>query len=56
MKMLTALADKHQVKMSLSAKAFGDLDDRLTTSQLKSWYGRLGFKSKGDMMFYTPKS
>jgi hypothetical protein len=44
---LCQLADKHQVKLSLTAKAYGD-DERLSTPQLHAWYARYGFADDED--------
>lgn len=46
MTFLCRLADKHDVKMHLTAKAYQD--DRMSTAQLKSWYERFGFHEDED--------
>lgn len=43
---LCKLADKHGVKIHLTAKAY--LDDRLSTAELKTWYERYGFTEEED--------
>lgn len=45
-KMLCDLADKHNVKITLTAKSTSD--ERMNTAQLRSWYGRFGFHDEED--------
>jgi hypothetical protein len=47
MMMLCRLADLHGVKMTLTAKTYGDYG-RMTTEQLKSWYEDFGFAEDED--------
>lgn len=51
LKWLTALADKHKVRMELSVKpiknAGAEKGKNLTKAQLFAWYGRNGFKKTG---------
>jgi hypothetical protein len=46
MRLLTKLADKHNVVIELIAKAYRD--DRMSTEELVQWYQRLGFKLMQD--------
>jgi hypothetical protein len=44
-KFLTSLADKHNVKLDLTAKAYSNDSKRIgNTEKLARWYQRLGFK------------
>lgn len=45
-KLLCDLADKHGVKITLTAKAY--TDGHMSTDQLKSWYERFGFQEEED--------
>lgn len=44
--MICDLADKHGVKVTLTAKAY--TDERMSTGQLKQWYERFGFHEEDD--------
>lgn len=44
MELLCALADKHQVVLTGTAKKFGTDKSYMTTKSLKAWYPRFGFK------------
>lgn len=44
--MVCDLADKHGVKVTLTAKAY--TDERMSTRQLKRWYERFGFHEEED--------
>lgn len=46
MRLLTRLADKHNVVIELIAKAYRN--DRMDTEQLVQWYQRLGFQPVDD--------
>jgi hypothetical protein len=48
LKMITAMADKHDVEIWLSPKPFGNVPNALSASKLKAWYKRYGWV-KGDM-------
>jgi hypothetical protein len=52
LKALTTLADELNVTLALFPKAFDTGDKGLSTSQLKKWYARNGFKAIefGDMV------
>lgn len=51
MKFLTSLADKHNVKLDLTAKAYSNDPERIgDTEQLARWYQRLGFQVDPDSM------
>lgn len=43
MNLLCALADKHNVPLTGTAKKFGTEKDYMTTAQLAKWYQRFGF-------------
>ena len=48
---LTALADKHSVKLSLTAKAYSRDKNYVTdTEQLARWYKKLGFEITDDIV------
>ena len=60
LKMITAMADKHDTLVYLTAKPMPvwGADNLLSTSQLKSWYKRNGWvqaQEYGDMMVRYPK-
>lgn len=46
LQMICDLADKHGVKVTLTAKAY--TDERMSTGQLKRWYERFGFHEEDD--------
>lgn len=51
MNLVCALADKHGVRLTLTAMAYlkgPEKATRLSTSQLRSWYGRFGFYDDED--------
>lgn len=48
MKFLCGLADKHDVKMTLTAKSYSE--GRMSTQQLKDWYETFGFTEDDDTM------
>ena len=48
LKFLTALADKHKIKLYCVIDPFGD-KPRMTKPQLKAWYKRNGFVLTGDL-------
>jgi hypothetical protein len=50
--LLTKLADKHGVTMTLYPKKYGDKG--LSTAELKKWYARNGFKKSGQDMVREP--
>jgi hypothetical protein len=43
LKMITKMADKHDVKIYLSPKPFGNIPNALSASKLKAWYKRYGW-------------
>lgn len=45
-KLLCDLADKHGVKITLTAKAY--TENHMSTAQLKDWYERFGFHEEED--------
>jgi hypothetical protein len=53
---VTKLADKHGVSIWLGAKPFGRTENKLTKSQLVSWYKRNGWETvRGDLMVRRPE-
>lgn len=49
LKLVTTLADKHQITLDLTAKSYDD--ERMSTQKLISWYMRNGFE-RGDYDAY----
>lgn len=47
LKNITKLADVHEVKIYLSPKPFGRIENKLSASKLKSWYKRYGWVNAG---------
>lgn len=43
LKLLCDLADKYDVKITLTAKAYSEREGTMTTPQLKKWYEKFGF-------------
>lgn len=54
LRLITALADKHGVRLRLSAVPFGE--KALKKSELVAWYKRHGFEGKADRMERLPAS
>ena len=48
MNLLCQLADKHNVKITLTAKAYTNDPAHMSTPQLKKWYERFGFQVEED--------
>jgi len=57
---ITELADKHDVTISLGAKPFGDVPNKLNKSQLTRWYKKHGWGfedgKRSDMMIRKPSA
>lgn len=48
---IARLADRHLIKVTLSAKPFTGIEDKLHQDDLVAWYGRHGWKRRRGRTF-----